>query len=158
MVAFHRELFDRIVLIYNPANPRVSLTLAESMWDVFIANDHRCSTRRMPLVAAVLDGRARHLDLLRLTVRTDNARWCRYAHSYIGLGLTPLMAIRLKRDMKGAVMELISVIRTFNDLEPVEIARPGGATPIQIDGEVMHVDANSQVVIDCVPHAPTTLG
>jgi diacylglycerol kinase family enzyme len=33
VVVFHRELFDRIVLIYNPANPRVSLTLAEGVRD-----------------------------------------------------------------------------------------------------------------------------
>jgi diacylglycerol kinase (ATP) len=32
------------------------------------------------------------------------------------------------------------------------------ATPIQIDGEVMHTEANSEVVIDCVPHALTTIG
>ena len=32
------------------------------------------------------------------------------------------------------------------------------AAPIQIDGEVMHVDANSQVVIDCVSHALITVG
>lgn len=298
MVVFHRELFDRIVLIYNPANPRVALTLAESVRDDLCrrspdmpvtlqptrypgharevaataaatgrplivaisgdgvynevvngimdvegssavsavaaggnANDHRRSTRRMPLVAAIIDGRARHLDLLRVTVRTSNAVWSRYAHSYIGLGLTPLMAIGLKKDKKGTVMELMSVMRTFNSLEPVEIVRAGGeqeqydslvfanvarmakygrvsnsgrpddglfevvscphrgrwrialmvlravtvglgrqprvsrcefvttkATPLQIDGEVMHVDANSQVVIDCLSHALITVG
>jgi diacylglycerol kinase (ATP) len=32
------------------------------------------------------------------------------------------------------------------------------ATPIQIDGEVLHADANSHVAIDCVPHALTTVG
>ena len=90
------------------------------------ANDHRRSTRRMPLVAAIIDGRARHLDLLRLTVRTNDAVWSRYAHSYIGFGLTPLMAIGLKKDKKGTVRELISVMRTFNSLEPVEIVRAGG--------------------------------
>jgi diacylglycerol kinase (ATP) len=141
------------------------------------------------------------------------------------------MAIGLKGDTKGTVMELISVMRTFNRLEPVEIAPAGRkptlydslifaniarmakygrisnsgrpddglfevvscphgrrwrialmvlraatvglgkqprisncdfattkATPIQIDGEVMHAAANSQVVIDCVPHALTTVG
>jgi hypothetical protein len=33
VAAFHPELFDRIVLIYNPANPRIPLTLAESVRD-----------------------------------------------------------------------------------------------------------------------------
>ena len=298
MVALHREPFDRIVLIYNPANARIPQTLAEGVRDELCrrlpdspvtlqptryaghanelaaaaaatgrplivavsgdgvynevvngimdvegssalsavvaggnANDHRRSTRRMPLVAAIVDGRARHLDLLRLTVRTNDALWSWYAHSYVGFGLTPLMAIGLKKDKKGAAMELISVMRTFNRLEPVEIVRSAGekelydslvfanvarmakygrisnsgrpddglfevvsyphrgrwriafmvlraatiglgkqprishcdfalskATAIQIDGEVLHADANSHLVIDCVPHALTTVG
>jgi diacylglycerol kinase (ATP) len=298
VVALHREPFDRIVLIYNPANARIPQTLAEGVRDELCrrlpdmpvtlqptryaghanelaaaaaatgrplivavsgdgvynevvngimdvegssalsavvargnANDHRRSTRRMPLVAAIVDGRPRHLDLLRLTVRTNDALWSRYAHSYVGFGLTPLMAIGLKKDKKGAAMELISVMRTFNRLEPVEVVASAGekelydslvfanvarmakygrisnsgrpddglfevvscphrgrwriafmvlraatiglgkqprinhcdfslskATPIQIDGEVLDADTNSQVVIDCVPHALTTVG
>ena len=191
------ELFDRIVLIYNPVNRRVPLTLAESMRrelgrrlpDVPVAlqatqhtghardlasaaaatgrplivavsgdgvynevvngvldvsgtgalaavaaggnaNDHRRSTRRMPvvdaIVAAHVSGRARQLDLLRLTVRSDGSEWNQYAHSYIGFGLTPLMAVGLKRDRKGTVAELLSVLRTFTELTPVEIVRSGG--------------------------------
>jgi diacylglycerol kinase (ATP) len=147
VVALHRELFDRIVLIYNPANPRIPRTLAEGVRDDLCrrlpdvpvtlqptrdaghahelaaaaaatgrplivavsgdgvynevvngimdvegssalfggaggnANDHRRSTRRMPLVAAIVDGRARYLDLLRLTVRSSDLLWSRYAHS-----------------------------------------------------------------------------
>jgi len=87
------------------------------------ANDHRRSTRRMSLVDAIVRGRERRLDLLQLTVQTGESRWSRYAHSYIGFGLTPLMAIGLKRDKKGTVKELISVMRTFTELEPVEIIR-----------------------------------
>jgi diacylglycerol kinase (ATP) len=77
-------------------------------------------------VAAIVDGRARQLDLLRLTVQTNDALWSRYAHSSIGFGLTPLMAIGLNKDMKGTVMELILVRRTFNRLEPVEIVSSAG--------------------------------
>ena len=81
------------------------------------ANDHRRSTRRMPLVDAIVaahaTGRPRHLDLLRLTVRSADRTWNQYAHSYIGFGLTPLMAVGLKRDRKGTIAELVSVLRTF---------------------------------------------
>jgi diacylglycerol kinase (ATP) len=80
----------------------------------------------MPLVAAIVDGRARHLDLLRFDRQTGGALWSRYAHSYVGLGLTPLMAIGLNKDMKGTIMELIWVMRTFNRLEPVEISTTVG--------------------------------
>ena len=295
------ELFDRIVLIYNPVNRRVPLAMAESLHSELghrlpgvpvalqatqhaaharelardaagegrpliiavsgdgvynevvngvldqpgtealaavaaggNANDHRRSTRRMPLVDAIVaahaTGRPRHLDLLRLTVRSADRRWDRYAHSYIGLGLTPSMAVGLERDRKGAIAELLSVMRTFTTLTPVEIVRAGRrelydslvfanvarmakygrlskfgrpddglfevvsrrhgrrwriaamalrattiglgaqahvsrvdfatitAAPFQIDGEVLHLEANSQIVIDCAAHALTTVG
>jgi diacylglycerol kinase (ATP) len=94
------------------------------------ANDHRRSTRRMPLVDAIVaahvGGRPRRLDLLRLTVRSADSEWNQYAHSYIGFGLTPLMAVGLKRDRKGTIAELLSVMRTFTELAPVEIVRSGG--------------------------------
>jgi diacylglycerol kinase (ATP) len=142
-------LFDRVVLIYNPANRRVTLTLAEAMqrelrrrmpqvpvsllpthhpgharelarstaltgrplvvsvsgdgvYNEVVngvmdaigneavsavaasgnANDHRRSTQRMPLVHAIVGGRARYLDLLHLTVRTNHTAWSHHAHSY----------------------------------------------------------------------------
>jgi diacylglycerol kinase (ATP) len=67
-----------------------------------------------------------HLDLSRLTVRSADSGWSQYAHSYIGFGLTPLMAVGLKRDRKGTIAELFSVLRTFTELTPVEIVRAGG--------------------------------
>ena len=192
------ERFDRVVLIYNPVNRRVPLTLAESMRDELgrrlpdlpvvlratqyvgharelargvaatgaplivavsgdgvynevvngvldvpgnqaltavaaggNANDHRRSTRRMPLLDAIVaahrTGCARYLDLLLLTAcSTTDGGWSRYAHSYIGFGLTPSMAVGLKRDRKGTIAELVSVLRTFSGLTPVEIVRSGG--------------------------------
>jgi diacylglycerol kinase (ATP) len=199
------------------------------------ANDHRRSTRRMPLVDAIvaarIEGRARHLDLLRVTVSTAGTEWSHYAHSYIGFGLTPVMAVGLKRDRKGTLAELRSVLRTFTELAPVEIVRSAGthvlydslvfanvarmakygqisnsgrpddglfevvacrhggrwriavmalraatiglgpqarvdrvefatveAVPFQVDGEIRQLDAASDMVIDCVPHALATVG
>ena len=91
------------------------------------ANDHRRSTRRMPLLEAIVNahigGQARHLDLIRFWVDSGGAGWSQYAHSYVGFWLTPFMAVGLKRDQKGTIAELASVLRTFTDLAPVEIVR-----------------------------------
>jgi diacylglycerol kinase (ATP) len=42
------------------------------------------------------------IDLLRLTVGGSSAT-TRYAHSYIGLGLTPVVAVDLEKGGKGSV-------------------------------------------------------
>ena len=294
--------FDRIVLIYNPVNRRIPLTLAKQLQGDLVrrlpavpvtleatqyagharelagglaaagqplivavsgdgvyneivngvmdvtgsdaltavaaggnANDHRRSTRRMPLVDAIVaahaGGLSRHLDLLRFTVGSGETGWSQYAHSYVGFGLTPLMAVGMKRDRKGTVAELVSVLRTFTGLAPAEIVRVGDrhelydslifanvarmakygrisnsgrpddglfevvscrhghrwriaamalrattvglgpqprvdrvefatvdAVPVQIDGEIFHLEPASEIVIDCVPRALATVG
>ena len=75
------------------------------------------------IVNAHVGGQARHLDLIRFWVDSGGAGWSQYAHSYVGFGLTPFMAVGLKRDQKGTIAELASVLRTFTDLAPVEIVR-----------------------------------
>lgn len=91
------------------------------------ANDHRRSTRRQALIDAIAGGEVRRIDLLRLGVCTGPQEWSRYAHSYIGFGLTPLMAIGIEEGQKGVLKELVSVARTVAGLRPFEIARDDGA-------------------------------
>ena len=189
----------------------------------------------MPLVDAIVDahrtGQVRHLDLLQIKVSSADDQWSQYAHSYVGFGLTPSMALGLNRDRSGALGELVSVLRTFTELTPVKVVRAGhrpelydslifanvarmakygrvsnsgrpddglfevvsvrhgrrwriaamalrGATlglgtqpqadrvefttpeavPLQIDGEVAHLQASSQISITCIPHALPTIG
>jgi diacylglycerol kinase (ATP) len=87
------------------------------------ANDHRRTTAERPLVDAVVAGEVRPIDLLRLTVG-DDAR-TQYAHSYIGLGLTPLVAIDLEKGGKGSFKEIASVVRTFARFRPFTIQLEG---------------------------------
>jgi diacylglycerol kinase (ATP) len=91
------------------------------------ANDHRRSTGERPLVDAIVEGGVRRIDLLRLTVGRDSAAHTRYAHSYIGLGLTPIVAIDLEKGGKGSFKEIVSVVRTFAKFRPFTIdVDPGG--------------------------------
>jgi diacylglycerol kinase family enzyme len=91
------------------------------------ANDHRRSTRRQLLIDAIVKAEVRRIDLLRLQVRDGSQEWSRYAHSYIGFGLTPLMAIGIEKGQKGVLKELVSVARTVAGLRPFEITRADGA-------------------------------
>jgi diacylglycerol kinase (ATP) len=89
------------------------------------ANDHRRVTRERPLADAIVDGEVSRLDLLRMSV--DDGREPRYAHSYIGLGITPTVALELESGGKGSIREAISTIRSFARFRPFEIVTDAGA-------------------------------
>jgi diacylglycerol kinase family enzyme len=88
------------------------------------ANDHRRVTRERPLADAIVDGEVSRLDLLRMSV--DDGREPRYAHSYIGLGITPTVALELESGGKGSLREAISTIRSFARFRPFEIETDAG--------------------------------
>jgi diacylglycerol kinase (ATP) len=90
------------------------------------ANDHRRTTAQRPLADAVLAGEVHRIDLLKLTIGSGSAQQTQYAHSYIGLGLTPVVAVDLEKGGKGSLMEIVSVVRTFSRFRPFEIELEGG--------------------------------
>ena len=94
------------------------------------ANDHRRTTRKRPLAEAVVAGEVRRIDLLRLTVGSGSDARTQYAHSYIGVGLTPVVAVDLEKGGKGSIKEM--GVRGA-DLRPVPAVhdRAGRRTPAQ---------------------------
>jgi len=88
------------------------------------ANDHRRVTKERPLIDGIVDGDVSRLDLLKISA--DDDREVRYAHSYIGLGLTPTVALELEKGGKGSVKEVISTIRTFSKFRPFVIETGSG--------------------------------
>lgn len=92
------------------------------------ANDHHRSMPARTLTGAIRGSRVRRIDLLRITFRGAQREQVQYAHSYVGFGLTPLMAIGIEKGGKGKVLELISVARTLSHLRPFELVRDDGAT------------------------------
>lgn len=89
------------------------------------ANDHSRVTGRKPLAEAIVEGQVRRIDLLRISIDEPDAVPV-YAHSYIGFGLTPIMAIDLEKGSKGAIKEMFSVVRTFSKFKPFEIRQSDG--------------------------------
>jgi diacylglycerol kinase family enzyme len=87
------------------------------------ANDHRRVVARRPLLDAIVEGRTERLDLLRLAVDDEEPR---YAHSYIGLGITPVVALELERGGKGSLKEIVTTIRAFSRFRPFTIEVDGG--------------------------------
>jgi diacylglycerol kinase (ATP) len=90
------------------------------------ANDHRRATREQPLADAIVAGSVTRIDLLRLTVGGSSPT-TRYAHSYIGLGLTPVVAVDLEKGDKGSLKEALTAMRAFAHLRPFEIQLENGS-------------------------------
>jgi diacylglycerol kinase family enzyme len=89
------------------------------------ANDHSRVTGRKPLAEAIMEGQVRRIDLLLISMDAAGSAPV-YAHSYIGFGLTPVMAIDLEKGSKGAIKEMFSVVRTFSKFKPFEIRQSDG--------------------------------
>ncbi len=195
------------------------------------ANDHRRTTGRRPMAEAIEAGEVRRIDLLRLSVGPRADPRTQYAHSYIGVGLSPVVAVDLEKGSKGSLREVVTVIRTFARFRPFTIKLEDGThhsvdsllfaniaqmakhatlsaegdpqdgqfevitvphtakwrvlgvaikaatrglgpqptathygfttlkpTPLQLDGEVLALDADTPVSIDIAPHALATIG
>jgi len=90
------------------------------------ANDHRRATREQPLADAIVTGSVTRIDLLRLTVEGTSPT-TRYAHSYIGLGLTPVVAVHLEKGGKGSLTEALTVMRAFHHFRPFKIQLEDGS-------------------------------
>lgn len=90
------------------------------------ANDHQRTTARQPLAQAIAEGHVRDMDLLHLTTGNGPGAEAIYAHSYIGFGLTPVIAIDMEKGNKGAFKEMISVVRTFRQFRPFRIQHTDG--------------------------------
>ena len=90
------------------------------------ANDHRRVTREGRLADAIVAGQVRRIDLLRLTVGSGADAVVRYAHSYIGVGLTPVVAVDLEQGGKGSWREIVSVVRGFSRFRPFPIRLEDG--------------------------------
>lgn len=90
------------------------------------ANDHRRTTGTKPLEEAIAEGMVRQIDLLQIRTGREKGAPVVFAHSYIGFGLTPVMAIDIEKGSKGAIKEMISVIRTFSKFKPFEIRQTDG--------------------------------
>jgi|AntRauTorckE6833_2_1112554.scaffolds.fasta_scaffold00077_21 diacylglycerol kinase family enzyme len=85
------------------------------------ANDHRRNTRRRPLYQAIIKKRVRRIDILRLSYKDGLKTKERFAHSYIGFGLTPDVALQLNSEDLTWLKQSVIVVRSFFSFRPFEI-------------------------------------
>lgn len=84
------------------------------------ANDHYSFVAQRTLLEAIAAGGLTKFDLLKVV--TDQTR---YAHSYVGLGLTPLVAVELNKHDLSAIKEMWLSLKTFWKFKPFKINEAG---------------------------------
>lgn len=92
------------------------------------ANDNRRSVRKRPLTWAITHSEPEWMDLLQLSVHKDRHTKIRYAHSYIGLGITTHAAQLLNQEELGPIKEKLIVARSIFTYHPVAITNTEGNT------------------------------
>lgn len=97
------------------------------------ANDHARTMQEKPLLDLIKKNSVSSLDVMRIEVTDETGKTIRrYAHSYIGLGLTPTVAVELNKHTLNSFREALIVIKTFWNLRPVVL---------EIDGRVRKFDS-----------------
>ncbi len=89
------------------------------------ANDHSRTMQDRPLFQAIKKGKVIRIDLLKVNMKKPGTVSARYAHSYIGLGLTPVIATELNRHTLNAFKETTLTLKTFFKYRPFKIRRNG---------------------------------
>ena len=90
------------------------------------ANDHKRVTRGdTPLLTLIRKNEVKTMDVLEVTARAKNFSLTTYAHSYVGLGVTPLAGDALNKQGKSLVSELRILFTTYAKFVPF---------PAEIDG------------------------
>lgn len=85
------------------------------------ANDHFNALHQEDILHLIQKSREQTIDLLELSITSSKKTSTRYAHSYIGLGLSPQVGLELNKTDLNKLNELFISIKTLLFLRPVKI-------------------------------------
>jgi len=89
------------------------------------ANDHYHNVHKTDLAEAIAAGQVQRIDILKLTTTIGGEPFVRYAHSYIGFGLTPQVGSELNKVELHWFNEIWIVLKALFVLRPVRIIAGG---------------------------------
>ena len=96
------------------------------------ANDHHRSLNTKDIVEAVVAGEVQKIDLLELRYAEGEDTQSRFAHSYIGVGLTSKVGRELNKSKLNVIKEIFIAGRVFFNAKP---------TKLRVDGEINRYDS-----------------
>lgn len=89
------------------------------------ANDHSRTMQDRPLAHSIIKGTVTKIDLIKVTIKAAGKQKVTYAHSYVGLGLTPIVATELNKTDLNALKEAWLAVKTFMKYRPFKIEHNG---------------------------------
>ena len=89
------------------------------------ANDHYSALGSDSLAKSILREDYHRIDTIKVTSVVNGERWSRYAHSYVGMGVTATAAKRLTEDRPNAFTEKWIVARALLSFSYVKIKEAG---------------------------------
>ena len=89
------------------------------------ANDHSRALHEQPLSSRIIGGHISKLDLIEVNINAQDQKVTEYAHSYVGLGLTPIVATKLNKQSLTRLKEIYIVITTFFGYRSFQIKHDG---------------------------------
>lgn len=89
------------------------------------ANDHRRVMRSRPLIDLIKAGKPKAIDLVHISATAKGFTLGRYAHSYIGYGVTPQVGHELNQHGKNLWLEIRSILKTYRTYAPFTIEHDG---------------------------------
>ena len=96
------------------------------------ANDHARTMQHLPLDQLIVQADIKQLDVLQVSMTDSSGTVTSYAHSYIGLGLTPTVAVELNKHSLNSIRESLIVVRTFWNLRPLKV---------EVQNKILRVDS-----------------
>lgn len=89
------------------------------------ANDHASAVGSNALLEAIVKKDIQHIDTIKVTAVVDGEPWVRYAHSYVGLGVTATAAKRLTEERPNAFTEKWIVAHSLLSFRYVKVEEHG---------------------------------
>lgn len=89
------------------------------------ANDHFSALGSDSLTQAIARNRFKRIDTIRVSGTKDGKPWVRYAHSYVGLGVTATAAKRLTEERPNAITEKWIVLHALFTFRSVKLKEHG---------------------------------
>lgn len=111
------------------------------------ANDHHHATATDDLVTRIVAGKTRKIDVIEVNTTKDGKPWKRYAHSYVGVGMTAYIGEKLTKADLNPWNEKWMVLKYMLKFSHVTLQLEGDKRPKRYSNVIFaNIDRMSKVI------------